>query len=149
MLRVWISQGTYRNAGADTCTSSLCLPAIRIGMKHVTHMDLCRCLRVNRVLALSHVTCFIRIGAMTRSDVGHASFLCALQGGTVIFCGCPRVNGVLATSRGFGDKELKRWVSAEPEIQHRLLEPGLYICTYIYMYTHMYIYTYTYIYIYK
>ena len=34
------------------------------------------------------------------------------KGGTVIFCGCPRVNGVLATSRGFGDKELKRWVSA-------------------------------------
>ena len=45
-------------------------------------------------------------------------------GGTVTFLGCPRVNGVLATSRGFGDKELKRWVTAEPEIQHRCLSPG-------------------------
>eukprot|EP00292_Cryptomonas_paramecium_P009031 CAMPEP_0113725206 /NCGR_PEP_ID=MMETSP0038_2-20120614/39589_1 /TAXON_ID=2898 /ORGANISM="Cryptomonas paramecium" /LENGTH=252 /DNA_ID=CAMNT_0000655359 /DNA_START=38 /DNA_END=793 /DNA_ORIENTATION=+ /assembly_acc=CAM_ASM_000170 len=45
-------------------------------------------------------------------------------GGHVTVIGCARVNGVLATSRGFGDRELKRYVSAEPEIQHRTLEKG-------------------------
>mmetsp|Transcript_43031 Transcript_43031/g.105204 ORF Transcript_43031/g.105204 Transcript_43031/m.105204 type:complete len:524 (-) Transcript_43031:107-1678(-) len=45
-------------------------------------------------------------------------------GGSVIFVGCARVNGVLATSRGFGDKDLKQWVSAEPEVTQRTLSPG-------------------------
>lgn len=45
-------------------------------------------------------------------------------GGQVIFIGCARVNGMLATSRGFGDKDLKPLVSAEPEITHHELEEG-------------------------
>ena len=45
-------------------------------------------------------------------------------GGQVIFIGCARVNGMLATSRGFGDKDLKPLVSAEPEIMHHELEEG-------------------------
>ncbi|KAJ1487259.1 phosphatase 2C-like domain-containing protein [Baffinella frigidus] len=45
-------------------------------------------------------------------------------GGTVTFFGCARVNGVLATSRGFGDQELKQWVTAEPEVKKRILDEG-------------------------
>ena len=35
-------------------------------------------------------------------------------GGTVTFMGCWRVNGVLATSRGFGDRELKKVARTHP-----------------------------------
>eukprot|EP00293_Proteomonas_sulcata_P015724 CAMPEP_0184291568 /NCGR_PEP_ID=MMETSP1049-20130417/3553_1 /TAXON_ID=77928 /ORGANISM="Proteomonas sulcata, Strain CCMP704" /LENGTH=413 /DNA_ID=CAMNT_0026599053 /DNA_START=491 /DNA_END=1734 /DNA_ORIENTATION=- len=45
-------------------------------------------------------------------------------GGTVLFCGCARVNGILATSRGFGDKELKKYVISEPDVNHRTLSEG-------------------------
>ncbi|EKX33147.1 hypothetical protein GUITHDRAFT_156143 [Guillardia theta CCMP2712] len=45
-------------------------------------------------------------------------------GGTVVYFGCARVNGILATSRGIGDRELKNWVIAEPEIRYKKLEPG-------------------------
>jgi len=45
-------------------------------------------------------------------------------GGVVTHFGCARVNGVLATSRGFGDRELKQWVTPEPEVRCRVLEDG-------------------------
>jgi serine/threonine protein phosphatase PrpC len=38
--------------------------------------------------------------------------------------GTARVNGVLAVSRAIGDKDLKPWVSAEPEIHTRQLTDG-------------------------
>ncbi|CAM9941463.1 unnamed protein product, partial [Heterosigma akashiwo] len=38
--------------------------------------------------------------------------------------GVPRVNGVLAVSRAFGDRNLRPVVKADPEIRERALEPG-------------------------
>lgn len=35
-----------------------------------------------------------------------------------------RIEGVLAPSRGFGDRQLSKWVSACPDVQHLLLMPG-------------------------
>ncbi|KAJ6817181.1 putative protein phosphatase 2C 11 [Iris pallida] len=43
-------------------------------------------------------------------------------GGFIIWAGTWRVGGVLAVSRAFGDKCLKRYVSAEPEIQEEVIE---------------------------
>eukprot|EP00002_Diphylleia_rotans_P028651 TRINITY_DN578_c0_g2_i1.p1 TRINITY_DN578_c0_g2~~TRINITY_DN578_c0_g2_i1.p1 ORF type:complete len:355 (-),score=81.14 TRINITY_DN578_c0_g2_i1:550-1614(-) len=39
------------------------------------------------------------------------------NGGIVMHVGCWRVQGVLATSRAFGDKDLKKYVIAEPELR--------------------------------
>ncbi|KAI3736691.1 hypothetical protein L2E82_26658 [Cichorium intybus] len=43
-------------------------------------------------------------------------------GGFIIWAGTWRVGGVLAVSRAFGDKLLKPYVSAEPEIQEELID---------------------------
>eukprot|EP00850_Spirogloea_muscicola_P016967 SM000141S00911 [mRNA] locus=s141:212239:214880:- [translate_table: standard] len=44
-------------------------------------------------------------------------------GGVVMWAGTWRVGGVLAVSRAFGDRLLKRYVVAEPEIQEEMLTP--------------------------
>eukprot|EP00270_Netrium_digitus_P004865 TRINITY_DN16272_c0_g1_i1.p1 TRINITY_DN16272_c0_g1~~TRINITY_DN16272_c0_g1_i1.p1 ORF type:complete len:313 (-),score=67.14 TRINITY_DN16272_c0_g1_i1:357-1295(-) len=44
-------------------------------------------------------------------------------GGSVMWAGTWRVGGVLAVSRAFGDKLLKRFVVAEPEIQEVTISP--------------------------
>ena len=48
------------------------------------------------------------------------------RGGTVVTParGCARINGSLATSRGFGDKSFTKYITAEPDIRHRKLEAG-------------------------
>lgn len=38
--------------------------------------------------------------------------------------GIARVNGALAVSRSFGDRRLKEFITAQPEITMRVLEPG-------------------------
>jgi protein phosphatase 1L len=43
-------------------------------------------------------------------------------GGFIIWAGTWRVGGVLAVSRAFGDKLLKPYVSAEPEIQEEVID---------------------------
>jgi serine/threonine protein phosphatase PrpC len=45
-------------------------------------------------------------------------------GGMVVNLGCPRVQGVLATSRGFGDLELKKFLTCEPEVYNRSICEG-------------------------
>ena len=45
-------------------------------------------------------------------------------GGIVAWAGTWRVGGVLAVSRAFGDRLLKRYVVAVPEIQDEALQPG-------------------------
>jgi serine/threonine protein phosphatase PrpC len=45
-------------------------------------------------------------------------------GGKVIHYGTWRVQGVLATSRSFGDRRLKTYVTAEPEVKTRQLQDG-------------------------
>jgi protein phosphatase 1L len=45
-------------------------------------------------------------------------------GGRVIHYGTWRVEGILAVSRAFGDRRLKKFVSADPEIKSRVLTAG-------------------------
>jgi len=45
-------------------------------------------------------------------------------GGRIVFHGTWRVEGVLAVSRAFGDRRLKKYVSAQPEIMTRRLMPS-------------------------
>ena len=45
-------------------------------------------------------------------------------GGRIIHYGTWRVEGVLAVTRSIGDRRLKKYVSARPEIQLRRLQPG-------------------------
>lgn len=45
-------------------------------------------------------------------------------GGKVIYYGTWRVQGVLAVSRSFGDRRLKTYVSAEPEVTKHTLQEG-------------------------
>ena len=42
-------------------------------------------------------------------------------GGRILWYGCFRVEGDLAISRSFGDKDLKRWVTAQPDFQSHWL----------------------------
>ena len=48
----------------------------------------------------------------------------AKLGGKVIHYGTWRVQGVLAVSRAFGDRKLKTYVTAEPELRSRTLSEG-------------------------
>ena len=45
-------------------------------------------------------------------------------GGVVVWAGTWRVGGVLAVSRAFGDKPLKRFVISDPHIQEEQLQRG-------------------------
>jgi len=45
-------------------------------------------------------------------------------GGRIYFFGTWRVGGVLAVTRAIGDRRLKKYVSAVPEIKHKVLEKG-------------------------
>lgn len=46
-----------------------------------------------------------------------------LAGGVVVWAGTWRVGGVLAVSRAFGDRLLKRYVVAKPEMREEALGP--------------------------
>lgn len=46
------------------------------------------------------------------------------EGGVVIWAGTWRVGGVLAVSRAFGDRPLKRYVIACPDVRHDNLDSG-------------------------
>jgi serine/threonine protein phosphatase PrpC len=45
-------------------------------------------------------------------------------GGRIIHYGTWRVEGVLAVTRAIGDRRLKKYISAVPEIRTRPLQPG-------------------------
>lgn len=49
--------------------------------------------------------------------------LLLLQGGVVVWAGTWRVGGVLAVSRAFGDKPLKRYVIATPDVRDEKIAP--------------------------
>ena len=49
---------------------------------------------------------------------------CVRAGGRIIWYGCYRVEGDLAISRSFGDKDLKRWVTAQPDFRSHTLCDG-------------------------
>ena len=44
-------------------------------------------------------------------------------GGVVVWAGTWRVSGVLAVSRAFGDRPLKKFVIAEPETREEQIRP--------------------------
>jgi len=44
-------------------------------------------------------------------------------GGAVVWAGAWRVGGVLAVSRAFGDRALKPYVSADPDVRDEMLQP--------------------------
>lgn len=46
------------------------------------------------------------------------------EGGVVIWAGTWRVGGVLAVSRAFGDRPLKRYVIASPDVKHFTMATG-------------------------
>ena len=50
--------------------------------------------------------------------------VCVRAGGRIIWYGCYRVEGDLAISRSFGDKDLKRWVTAQPDFRSHTLCDG-------------------------
>jgi len=50
--------------------------------------------------------------------------IAAAGGHVVVSLGVHRVNGVLAVSRAFGDKNMRPAIKADPELKEKMLEPG-------------------------